>query len=62
MWCQVEVGLDGGVLERTSPFRRTSLVPQIAAYHNKLPKEVLHSLKYILTLYTLCSLKMRLVG
>ena len=36
MWCQVEVGLDGGVLRRTSPFRRTSLVPQIAAYHNKL--------------------------
>ena len=35
MWCQVEVWLDGGVLERTSPFRRTSLVPQVAAYHNK---------------------------
>ena len=37
MWCQVEVWLDGGVLGRTSPFRRTSLVPQIAAYHNKEP-------------------------
>ena len=36
MWCQVEVWLDGGVLERTSPFRRTSLVPQMRRYHAKL--------------------------
>ena len=39
MWYQVEVWLDGGVLGRTSPFRRTSLVPQMRRYHVKL-KEV----------------------
>ena len=46
MWRQVEVWLDGGVLERTSPFRRTSLVPQIAAYHNKLLKGYAESDEY----------------
>ena len=39
MWCQVEVWLDGGVLARTSPFRRTSLVPQMRRYHVKLSRQ-----------------------
>ena len=40
MWCQVEVWLDGGVLGRTSSFRRTSLVPQMRRYHAKLKKNL----------------------
>ena len=49
MWRQVEVWLDGGVLARTSPFRRTSLVPQMRRYHVKglvsEGRRVLHSAK-----------------
>ena len=58
MWCQVEVWLDGGVLARTSPFRRTSLVPQMRRYHVKLSHQAGYFIGIIFLIpksWTFCS-------